>query len=176
MMFHFMADVREVSAASTQASRRIHCLIKTEMRHMSTETQRVENEHIQVQELFPALRRDAIGVGAVGDTTNAETQYLKSWAVQEPNRLDGRTTDRKRIQSNGMDRELWDSSGMGPGFIAERIIIRLANPCRDGRGTVEWYRRPQIELHQPQIVQAENMVGMFVCVGHGVDDPNPLSQ
>ena len=72
------------------------------------------------------------------------------------------------------------SCGTAPGCVCahagESVVERLANPLLDRRLAIQRHRPAQVELHQPQIVEPEDVVRVLVRVQHGVDDADPLAQ
>ena len=58
----------------------------------------------------------------------------------------------------------------------ERIVEAPANPLFHGTSAVNWQVVAQVLREDPQIVEAEQMIGVPMGIGYGMDSPNPFPQ
>ena len=82
----------------------------------------------------------------------------------------------KRFGADPPDIKLWRRARMGRWGIAKRVVKCFANSRFDFRLAVHGNRVPQVKLKQPQIVQTENVVRMFVCKSDGVNQSDFFTQ
>ena len=121
----------------------LHGLVQTEMAGVRLEPQRIEHEHAQPLQERPAVPRDLVDVGAVGDVVDAETEHVEL-GMDERRGRDALTEHRKRLIVDAMKRELGDKAGLGEvGSALEGIGKSLTNLSFDLLGAVERHRPAQ---------------------------------
>ena len=60
--------------------------------------------------------------------------------------------------------------------IGEGIVERVPQPFLDHRLTVQRQRVAKVELEKSQIVQPEDVVGVFMRINNRMDDPDSLAE
>ncbi len=124
----------------------------------------------------PALRRNAVGVGAIGDVAEAKAQHAKL-AVLEPNRhRPARPAPRTAPSSMRVKLDLRHAAAVVSGLVGKGIVERLANPGLDLLFAIDRHRVSQVVGKQPQVIQAEHVVGMVVGKQRRMDDADLLAQ
>ena len=73
-MIQIMRDVSEVGLPSTNLSSHLDRLFERKMRGMRLSAESVEDQDVQALKSFQALRRNLIGVRAVGDISKAKAE------------------------------------------------------------------------------------------------------
>ena len=134
----------------------------------------IQDEHVQVLQAFQALRRNAIGVRAIGNVTDSKSEDLEPWAMIQANWDDGSSQGLKGIQADPVKFELRRCAGVGGFLIGKCVVEYVADPVFDDRFAVDRHRALEVELEETQIVHAIEVVGVFMGEGDRLDNTDFL--
>lgn len=136
----------------------------------------VEDEDIESFEEREAGVGDFVAVGAVGDSSNAESVDLEAWAVLEGDGDDLGAEDFDGASIEAMHGQLWNGSGMRLGEVGERVVEGLAESGFDDIGAVNGDGMPKVELEEAKVIESEDVIGVFVGVDHRVNDADAFAE
>src|SRR6516225_2124071 len=100
-----MRHVGQISLPRLQTRNHIQRLAQTEMGRMRAVAQGIQDQNIEVLQQAPALLRDTIDVGAVGDIADAKTEHVEM-GVNQGNRRDPLPKNLKRFFGDPLKGEL----------------------------------------------------------------------
>ena len=127
--------------------------------------QGVEHEHIEPGQQRPGFVGDEVAVGAISHLAHAKAQHLRP-AMRQPKRDDGDAQQVETIRRDPSQVEQRYSAAVMRRVALEGIVERTTNAGFDLGLAVDRQGVPQVVGKQPQIVEAEDMVGMTV----GIED------
>src|SRR5262245_29031216 len=90
----------------------------------------------------------------------------------QPQRRDPRSEQVEGRQADPLESKLWHSALVRLFDVRERVVKRLADAVFDDWLAIQRNRVAQIERQQPQVVEAENVVGVLVGIEDGVNQPD----
>ena len=167
-MLQVVADVREERPPRCQLPGHRDRLVQAKMRGVRP-PQGIQNQHVQPLQKRHARRVDAVGVGAIGHVAEAESQHVAAAVVQgdghhaRAQHLEGLATEGPKDQPRHAP------GGILPRRRVEGIVEDFANALLDDRIAKDRQVAAEILGEDPQVVQAEEVVGVLVRVEHGVD-------
>jgi hypothetical protein len=97
-------------------------------------------------------------------------------AVGEANGNNIRAQHAEWFKFNAVKDKLRHGAAMQGRGILEGVVKRLSNAVLDLGLAIKRHWPTEIKLHQSQIIKAEDMVGMFMCVKHAVDQADFLAK
>jgi len=171
-----VGDVRQQGPSRGEFGRHGQGLVQTKMRRVRLASQAIKDQYVEPPQLMQAGGGDRVGVGAVGDVAEAEAEYVAAGPVAQPQWYDRGAQHLERLESDGAQLELGHRARMQVFGRGEGVVERSANAIFDLRFAIEGHGPAEIKLHQPQVVQAKDMVGVSVGVDDRVDDADLLAQ
>ena len=175
-MAEVVADVGEEGAAGAEFFGDGDGFVKGEVGDVGAVAEGVEHEDVEPFQQRQAFVRDAVGVGAVGEVADAKAEDFEAGAVLEADGGDPLAQDVKGGQANAPEFQAGDRPVVGLLPVREGVAERQTDALLHDFFAVERHRMPQVERKQPQVVEAENVVGVLVGIEDGVGDADFLPQ
>lgn len=169
-------QVGQVRLVGSDLSGDFDGLFDREVRGMGAMAEPVEDQDIESFEEREAGFGDFVAVGAVGDSSNTESEDLESWAVLEGDGEDLGAEDFDGTSIEAMHGQLWNGSGMRLGEVGERVIEGLSEPGFHDIGAVNGDGMPEVELEEAEVVESEDVIGVLVGVNHRVHDTDAFAE
>lgn len=151
-------------------------LFDGEVRGVGAVAESVEDEDIESFEEREAGFGDFVAVGAVSDSSDAESVDLEAWTMLEGDEDDLGAEDFDGASIEAMHGELRNGSGVRLGEVGERVIEGLAESGFDDIGAVNGDGMAEVELEEAEVIESEDVIGVFVGVDHRVDDADAFTE
>ena len=136
--------------------------------------QAVEDQDIEAAEQRPGRVRDAAGVGAIGNSTEAEAEHVEG-AVLEPQRHNTASENLERRRADPLELEPGHATA-GRRRRGEGVVEGLADPGLHRPLAQHPHRPAGVEAERPHVVEAVDVVNVVVRVKHSVDLADVLPQ
>ena len=171
-MIEIMGKVREQGLFWFQLAGHLNCFVQTEVRDMTPPAERIQDEQVEPFQKCHALCRNLVRVCAVGNIPDTETKHIKAWTMFQANRDDRCSQYFKWLGPDAVKFQLRGRPGMGRHAGGKGIIKGRANTLLHALLAVKRHGMPKVELEQPQVIQAKDVICMLMREQDAVDHPN----
>ena len=118
-----MRDMREIGLLRADPLSHGDRFLQAEVRGVRTVAQAVENQNVEPFESRPTGIRNRVGVGAIGDVTEAKTEHFEPRAVLKANRHDAASQHLKRLRMmDAVKLQARDGPHVRGGAAVERVV------------------------------------------------------
>ncbi len=144
---------------------------------MRPASESIQDQDVEIEKPRAARLWNLVRVGTIRDIPNSEPQDFETGAMLQTNRHDLCVQRLERLGwMDPMHRQSGRRSGVSRRDVTERIIKRALDSFRNVLFAVQGNGVAKVELKEAQIVEAKDMVGVFVGKQDCVDDANIFAQ
>jgi hypothetical protein len=167
--------MRQVGNPRSELLNNFQGLGNTKMGWMRGVPEGAENERIQPLQTLHAFGWNSTDIGAVGDISNPETEDRETRAMLKADRDDGRSKGLEGVFTDEYRLESRSTSRMRRFNVGESVIESSVDSLANAGFTVQRYSMPQPKREQAEIVQAMNVVRMFMGEDDCINMPDPFA-
>ncbi len=140
MVVQVMANMGQVGHLGSDSLDNFQGFVDAVMGRVRLIAQAVQNQNVQSFQVLPRFVRNKVGVGTVSHVAETKSKYLKVRTMLQTDRLNLRSQNLKRFETDRPQLKLWHGAGMGLRPRRKCIIECMAYSLLNDRFTIQRYR------------------------------------